>query len=208
MATRISEAPTFEFEDAHEGRVAGIDEAGRGPWAGPVVAAAVVLTPEMTPPGLHDSKTLSEKRRIELAASLKASGADIGIGVASVEEIDRLNILQATFLAMARAEAALVTPPDICLVDGSQKPTLKAPARMIVKGDMKSLSIAAASIIAKTTRDDMMYALAEDFPHYGWESNKGYGAPAHREGLDRYGVTPHHRMSFKPIRDRAAKEVA
>lgn len=191
-------APTYDIERACKGLVAGIDEAGRGPWAGPVVAAAVILDPQNIPDGLADSKTLSEKRREALARVIRDC-ATVGVGVASVEEIDALNILQATFLAMARAEAALSRKPEICLVDGSQKPKLVAMTQMVVKGDAKSVSIAAASIVAKTVRDAMMRDLAREHPFYAWERNKGYGAPAHRAGLERHGVTPHHRRSFAPI---------
>ncbi|PQA87738.1 ribonuclease HII [Hyphococcus luteus] len=192
--------PTYDLETAHAhaGPVAGIDEAGRGPWAGPVVAAAVILDPDDIPDGLADSKKLSETRREKIALSIRER-ALVSVGVASVEEIDEINILQATFLAMARAEEGLADRPATCIVDGSQKPKLKAATQMVVKGDATSLSIAAASIIAKTVRDDMMRALALDHPFYAWEKNKGYGAPAHREGLARYGVTPHHRKSFAPI---------
>ena len=193
-----TEAPTFDIEQSIPGIIAGIDEAGRGPWAGPVVAAAVILDPAGFPGGLNDSKKLSEKRREEIAVAIREM-AVVGVGVASVEEIDEINILQATFLAMARAEENLARRPDACIVDGSQKPKLHAPTHMVVKGDAKSLSIAAASIIAKTTRDQMMRDLAEEHPHYAWERNKGYGAPAHRAGLDAHGVTPHHRRSFAPI---------
>jgi ribonuclease HII len=190
--------PNFDIENAHTGIVAGIDEAGRGPWAGPVVAAAVILNPENFPEGLRDSKTIPEKRRDAIAEAIRATSL-IGVGVASVEEIDELNILQATFLAMARAEAALPTAPDVCIVDGSVKPKLKAHTQTIIKGDAKSLSIAAASIIAKTVRDQLMRELAREFPFFAWEKNNGYGAPAHRAGLERHGVTPHHRKSFAPI---------
>ncbi len=190
--------PSFEIEASLNGIVAGIDEAGRGPWAGPVVAAAVILDPDNIPEGLRDSKTIAEKRRDIIAAAIRETSI-VGVGIATVEEIDEVNILQATFLAMARAEADLSRRPDVCIVDGSQKPKLRAPTQMIVKGDAKSFSIAAASIIAKTTRDAMMRALAEDHPGYAWERNKGYGAPAHRAGLDKHGVTPHHRKSFAPI---------
>jgi len=193
-----SDAPTFDIERSLPGVIAGIDEAGRGPWAGPVVAAAVILDPEIAPAGLADSKTLTEKRREALAPLIRERAA-VGIGVASVEEIDRLNILQATFLAMARAEENLLQRPDACIVDGSQKPKLRAATHMVVKGDAKSLSIAAASIIAKTVRDQMMRDLALKHPFYAWERNKGYGAPAHRAGLNAHGVTPHHRKSFAPI---------
>ncbi|MEZ5893069.1 MAG: ribonuclease HII [Parvularculaceae bacterium] len=203
--------PTLDIERSLSGPgtsiVAGIDEAGRGPWAGPVVAAAVILNPDDIPAGLADSKTIAEKKRDLIAADIRAR-AQVGVGVASVEEIDALNILQATFLAMARAEAALPLKPHICIVDGSQKPKLRAATHMVVKGDAKSLSIAAASIIAKTVRDGMMRALAEEHPFYAWEKNKGYGAPAHREGLERHGVTPHHRKSFAPIHNMLCDEPA
>lgn len=190
--------PTFEIEATFPAPVAGIDEAGRGPWAGPVVAAAVILSPDCTPAGLRDSKTLPEKRRKELAEALWKC-ASVGVGVASVEEIDRLNIMHATLLAMARAAASLKVKPAVCIVDGNVKPKLSCPAYTVVKGDAKSLSIAAASIIAKTTRDRMMKELAREFPEYLWERNKGYGVEAHREALNRHGVTPHHRRSFAPI---------
>ncbi len=196
MATQI---PTFDIERSLGGIIAGIDEAGRGPWAGPVVAAAVILDPKNCPAGLRDSKTISEKRRDEIAKAIRATSI-VGVGMASVEEIDEINILQATFLAMARAESDLAQQPDICIVDGSMKPRLAARAETIIKGDAKSLSIAAASIIAKTVRDQIMRDLAREHPFYAWEKNKGYGAPAHREGLERHGVTPHHRQSFAPIR--------
>ena len=198
-------SPTFEIEDSIPGIIAGIDEAGRGPWAGPVVAAAVVLDRETMPEGLKDSKKLSEKKRTELAAALWETSS-IGVGVASVEEIDRLNILQATLLAMSRAAANLPLRPEACIVDGTIKPKLRAPAYTVVKGDAKSFSIAAASIIAKTTRDRMMRELAREFPHYAWEKNKGYGAPAHRAGLESHGVTPHHRRSFAPIHNMLSED--
>ncbi len=199
------QTPDFDIESAHRGIIAGIDEAGRGPWAGPVVAAAVVLDPQNIPDGLRDSKTIAEKKRDAIASAIRATSR-VGVGVASVEEIDSLNILQATFLAMARAEAALPVQPTVCLVDGSMKPKLKARVQTIIKGDAKSLSIAAASIIAKTVRDQMMRDLAREFPFFAWEKNKGYGALAHREGLERHGVTPHHRKSFAPIHNMLCVE--
>lgn len=201
--------PTFDLERRFGGLVAGVDEAGRGPLAGPVVAAAVILNPNCTPAGLRDSKALSETRRTDLAAALWKT-ARIGVGVASVEEIDRLNILRASLLAMTRATANLPAPPSVCLVDGNIKPRLACPAYTVVKGDAKSSSIAAASIVAKATRDRMMRGLAKDFPAYGWERNKGYGAPAHRAALAAHGVTPHHRRSFAPIDDivRGGRETA
>ena len=192
------ETPTFEIEDSIPGVIAGIDEAGRGPLAGPVVAAAVILDPASAPDGMRDSKTLSEKKRGEIAAAIWDC-AHVGVGLASVEEIDRLNILQATLLAMSRAAANLPTRPDACIVDGKIKPKLRTPAYTVVKGDSKSCSIAAASIIAKTTRDRMMRELAREFPEYAWDKNKGYGAKAHKDALARFGVTPHHRKSFAPI---------
>ena len=191
-------SPSFDIEQSIPGRVAGIDEAGRGPLAGPVVAAAVVLDPATAPEGLRDSKTLTEKRREALADALRETAA-VGVGIASVEEIDRLNILRASLLAMSRAAADLPYPPDAYIVDGNMKPDLPAPAHTVVKGDAKSFSIAAASIIAKVTRDRMMRALALEFPQYAWEKNKGYGAKAHRDALAAHGVTPHHRKSFAPI---------
>jgi ribonuclease HII len=163
-----------------------------------VVAAAVVLDRALAPAGVRDSKTLSEKRRRALAAELWRS-AKIGVGVASVEEIDSMNILAASLLAMARAVANLPVRPAIALVDGNIKPKLRCRAYTVVGGDGLSMSIAAASIIAKTTRDRMMTELARDFPNYAWSSNKGYAAPAHRAALQKFGVTPHHRRSFAPI---------
>ncbi|MEM8988462.1 MAG: ribonuclease HII [Pseudomonadota bacterium] len=197
-ATAYPARPTFELEDSLPGLVAGIDEAGRGPWAGPVVAAAAILNPNCTPAGIKDSKKLSDKRRKEIASALWKT-ARIGVGVATVEEIDQLNIGNATLLAMARAAANLPVRPTTAIVDGKWAPKLSVPAYTVVKGDAKSLSIAAASIIAKTARDRMMEELAERYPGYAWDRNKGYGVAAHREGLERHGVTPYHRRSFAPI---------
>ncbi|MEK7245941.1 MAG: ribonuclease HII [Pseudomonadota bacterium] len=198
--------PDFSFEDAAraEGHavVAGIDEAGRGPWAGPVVAAAVVLDRARLPAelrdGLDDSKKLSPRRRRELFAAL-ADHAHIGIGRAEVDEIDRLNILQATLLAMGRALAALPVRPDLALVDGPHAPELPCPVRCVVGGDACSLSIAAASIVAKVSRDREMAGLARAHPDYGWERNAGYGTAEHRAALVRLGPTPLHRRSFRPV---------
>ena len=169
--------------------------------AGPVVAAAVILNPNCTPSGLRDSKALTEKRRRDLAMALWKT-ARIGVGLSNVEEIDKLNILRASLLAMTRAVANLPAAPSICIVDGNMKPKLACPAYTVVKGDAKSLSIAAASIIAKVTRDRMMKELARDYPAYAWERNKGYGAPAHKAAIESHGVTPHHRRSFAPIHNR------
>lgn len=200
--------PSFRYEDAlaKEGflRIAGIDEAGRGPWAGPVVAAAVVLdasdTPDHVLDALNDSKKLSKPRREHLYPLIMET-AQVGVGEASAEEIDEINILQATFLAMRRAVADLPQSPNACLVDGNLDPNLNLPTRTLVKGDSLSLSIAAASIIAKVTRDRIMADLSQLFPQYGWEKNAGYGVPAHREALSLVGPSPHHRKSFAPIRE-------
>ncbi len=180
-------------------RIAGVDEVGRGPLAGPVMACAVVLDLAHIPEGLNDSKKLTAKRRDALAKAIMAS-AEVSLGAATVEEIDQLNILRASHLAMERAVAGLSTPPDHCLIDGNLIPKgLTAPAEAIVKGDGKSLSIAAASIVAKTERDALMLALAQHYPGYGWESNAGYPSKSHRLALQNLGVTPHHRRSFKPV---------
>lgn len=194
----MAEIPTYDIESGFDGPLAGVDEAGRGPWAGPVVAAAVILDQAAAPGGLRDSKTLTENRRRALAAALWRS-ARIGVGVASVDEIDSLNILRASLLAMSRAVANLPVAPATALIDGHISPKLPCKSFAIIRGDAKSMSIAAASIIAKTTRDRMMLELSRDYPDYGWQSNKGYAAPAHREALNRFGVTPHHRRSFSPI---------
>ncbi|MEO1490606.1 MAG: ribonuclease HII [Pseudomonadota bacterium] len=191
--------PDFTFEDQYPAPVAGVDEAGRGPWAGPVVAAAVILNPANVPPGLNDSKQVTAKRR-QVAFDLILESAEVGIGVGSVEEIDRLNIARANDLAMQRAVEALPRSPAFLLIDGRAVPrNLMHPARAIVKGDSLSLSIAAASIIAKVTRDRIMAELALEHPGYGWERNAGYGTPEHQKALSELGVTPHHRRSFRPI---------
>lgn len=180
------------------GPVAGVDEVGRGPWAGPVVAAAVILGAE-APGGLADSKRLAAPRREALAAEIGAS-ALVGLGVATVEEIDRMNILRAAELAMTRAVAALAAPPAACLVDGNRVPAaLACPAEAVVGGDASCAAIAAASIVAKVARDAMMADLARAHPGYGWERNMGYGTAEHRAALARLGLTPHHRRSFRPI---------
>ena len=193
--------PTFEFEEGCAAPVAGIDEAGRGPWAGPVVAAAVVLTPQAIPDGLNDSKKLTRARRETLMQALQGHAA-VGVGIAEVEEIDRLNILAASLLAMQRAVAALPVKPAHALVDGNRAPSLSCPVTTLVQGDARCLSIAAASIVAKVTRDRIMAELAAQHPGYGWDRNAGYGTAEHRDGLDRLGVTPHHRRSFRPIAER------
>ena len=196
--------------------VIGIDEAGRGPWAGPVVAAAVWLDPGRCPrvlvERLDDSKRLSAARRAELHATLldcAARGiAALGIGSAPVAEIDAVNILEASLRAMARAAADLERNsgrlPGAALVDGNQAPALACPARTVVRGDGLSLSIAAASVVAKVTRDRRMEALARAHPGYGWERNRGYGTAEHRRALARLGVSAQHRRSFRPVRDAMA----
>ncbi len=199
--------PDFSFEDAARARgfirIAGVDEAGRGPWAGPVVAGAAILDRDDMPPallsGLDDSKKLSAKRREELF-SLLGEGAETSVGIATVEEIDALNILQASLLAMRRAVDGLPAPPDYALIDGNKWPDLSIEGETVVKGDSRSVSIAAASIVAKVTRDRIMAELDQAHPGYGWASNAGYGTAEHQAGLARLGVTLHHRKSFAPIR--------
>ena len=197
--------PSFEFETRISGIVAGIDEVGRGPLAGPVVAAAAIIDRARAPASLlkliDDSKKLSEARRETAYEAMIASGCvGYAIAEASVTEIDRINILQATFLAMRRALAALAERPDRVLVDGNKvPPDLGCAGECIVGGDSVSYSIAAASILAKVTRDRQMARLAEQFPGYGWESNRGYGSAAHLRALEQLGPTPHHRMSFAPL---------
>jgi ribonuclease HII len=194
--------PTFELEAAElqlgHGPIAGVDEAGRGPWAGPVVAAAVILDPANIPPGLDDSKAMDGDARAGAYERILAS-AQVGIGQADVARIDRDNILQATHHAMREALLALAVSPGLALIDGNRLPTIAIPARAIVKGDAKCLSIAAASIVAKVTRDRIMVGLARDYPGYGFERHKGYGVPEHKAALDRLGPCPHHRRSFKPV---------
>ena len=198
------EQPDLSLERAAGGRVAGIDEAGRGPWAGPVVAAAVVFDADGPPPRLSamitDSKLLKAGQRAALQPAILAC-ADATVGIASVAEIDGMNILQATLLAMHRAVARLAEVPDLALVDGNRAPRLPCPVRTVVGGDRKSLSIAAASIVAKVTRDRLMARLAADYPGYGWERNAGYGTAEHQIALARLGPCEHHRRSFRPIRE-------
>ena len=174
----------------------GIDEAGRGPLAGPVCAAAVILPPDCDIPGLNDSKKLSEKKREALFPVIQEKALAFGIGWATAEEIDRVNILQATFLAMARAVEALPAPADYALVDGNRMPPLPIPGETIVKGDATSASIAAASILAKVSRDRLLRRLDEEHPEYGFAKHKGYGTKAHYEAIRKYGLLPEHRRSF------------
>jgi len=181
------------------GLVAGVDEVGRGPLAGPVTAAAVVLDPARIPAGLNDSKVLSAAARERLAAEIHAV-AEVSVAHASVEEIDRLNILRAAHLAMVRAVAGLPHRPDHVLIDGNMIPEgLGCAASALVKGDGRSVSVAAASIVAKVVRDRIMVDLAQQHPGYGWEHNAGYPTKAHREALKSLGLTPHHRRSFRTV---------
>lgn len=193
---------TFELEavelQLHGGPIAGVDEAGRGPLAGPVVAAAVILDPAEIPEGIADSKTLEADERQRLSQAIKAS-ARWGIGIADVTRIDSDNILNATLWAMAQAVAGLGVRPKLALIDGNKAPRLPCRTRAIVKGDGKCLSIAAASIIAKVARDELMTELGKTFPGYGFERHKGYGTAEHQEAIQRLGVTPHHRRSFRPV---------
>ena len=190
------------MEHSYGGTVVGIDEAGRGPWAGPVVAAAVILDAQNIPSGVHDSKQLSRAQR-EILFDQLIFWSHAAVGIASVEEIDALNILGATKLAMQRAYARLHVKADVALVDGNQPPLLPCNTVALVKGDGSSLSIAAASIVAKVTRDRIMEELARQHPGYGWERNAGYGTRQHQLAMQRLGVTPHHRRSFAPVRHLA-----
>ena len=206
----MTDAPDFSFETramaAGAGRVAGVDEVGRGPLCGPVIAAAVRLDPGRIPEGLNDSKKLCVARREALYDLLMAT-ADVAIGAASVEEIDAINILQASHLAMIRAVAGLSAPPDHLLIDGNRLPRdLTIPAEAIVKGDARSVSIAAASVVAKVWRDRIMVDLAQQHPGYGWERNAGYPTKDHLAALRNLGPTPHHRRSFRPVHNILCQE--
>tara|TARA_Y100000739_G_scaffold140507_1_gene121134 strand:+ start:957 stop:1586 length:630 start_codon:yes stop_codon:yes gene_type:complete len=199
----IQSKPDFDLElkliDRGINRVAGVDEVGRGPLAGPVVAAAVILNPNNIPKGLSDSKKLSKKRREELFLSI-VEVATYSVGAASVKEIDELNILYATHLAMIRAIKGLSKKPGHILIDGNMVPKdLNIPASHVIRGDNKSVSIAAASIVAKVSRDKMMVDLGQHFRGYAWEKNAGYPTKAHISAIKTLGVTPHHRVSFRPI---------
>ena len=196
----MSEFNMWEIEDSHFNNgiqiICGVDEAGRGPLAGPVCAAAVILPPHAQIPGLNDSKKLSDKRRRELFPLIKEAAVAYGIGIATHEEIDEINILQATYLAMERAIQALSVKPELALIDGNRARDFGIPVETVIKGDSLSASIAAASILAKVTRDDMMLELADTYPQYGFEIHKGYGTKAHYAALDEHGISPIHRMSF------------
>ena len=187
-------------------RVAGVDEAGRGPLAGPVMAAAVILDPRRPIAGLADSKTLSPRRREALAERIRAEAVAWAVASATVEEIDRLNILWATLLAMRHAVQALMPAPQRVLVDGDRCPALACPARAVIKGDQKIPAISAASILAKVERDRLMLALDARYPGYGFAEHKGYPTAAHVEALRRLGATPVHRRSFAPVRECLSAE--
>jgi ribonuclease HII len=199
----VAKGPDFTLERAAMARglarVAGVDEVGRGPLAGPVTAAAVILDPDRIPAGLNDSKVLTAGVRARLAAEIRAV-AVVSVAHASVEEIDALNILRASHLAMARAVAGLGEVPGLVLVDGNMVPAgLPCAGLAVVKGDARCLSIAAASIIAKDVRDAIMVDLAQQHPGYGWERNAGYPTKSHKAAMIEHGVTPHHRRSFAPV---------
>ena len=190
----------WEIENAHFDNgvqiICGVDEAGRGPLAGPVCAAAVILPARLVIPGLDDSKKLSDKHRRELMPIIQESALAYGIAFASHAEIDQINILQATFLAMERALAQLKIKPDLALIDGNRQKDFGINVETVVKGDSRSANIAAASVLAKVTRDNFMEEMAKQYPGYGFEIHKGYGTKAHYEALRNLGPSPIHRMSF------------
>ena len=196
----MSEINLWEIEDSLYAQgitaICGVDEAGRGPLAGPVCAAAVILPPHLELPGLNDSKKLTDKRRRELFPVIKEQAIAYGIGFASEAEIDRINILQATFLAMQRAIDQLGGQAGFALIDGNRQKDFGLPVMTVVKGDSRSANIAAASVLAKVSRDDLMLQMAEKYPQYGFEVHKGYGTKAHYEALRSHGPSPIHRMSF------------
>ncbi|MBE6917349.1 MAG: ribonuclease HII [Ruminococcaceae bacterium] len=196
----MSETNLWEIEDTLTekgvGVICGVDEAGRGPLAGPVYAAAVILPPHIEIPGLNDSKKLTDKRRRELMPLIMEQAIAYGIGSATEQEIDEINILQATFLAMERALAQLKGKADFALIDGNREKDFGLPVMTVVKGDSRSANIAAASILAKVSRDDYMDELAKQYPEYGFEVHKGYGTKAHYEALRTHGHCPAHRLSF------------
>ena len=196
----MSEINLWAIEDAckEEGYrlICGVDEAGRGPLAGPVCAAAVILPEHLEIPGLNDSKKLSDKRRRELFPIIQESALTYGIGFASPEEIDEINILQATFLAMRRAISQLHVTPDLALIDGNRETDFGVPCRTVIKGDSLSANIAAASVLAKVSRDDLMLKAAEEYPGYGFEIHKGYGTKAHYAALEEKGPCAIHRRTF------------
>ena len=190
--------PSYKFDEAYESPIIGVDEVGRGPLAGPVISAAIILNKEIIPEGINDSKKLSKKKRIIINEQLILHH-NYAIGVATVEEIDKINILQASLLSMKRAILGLKIVPKSILVDGNKLPDLEYKMYPIIKGDSKSASIAAASIIAKVYRDKLMEDLSIQYPGYYWEKNSGYGTKQHLLALNNLGVTPIHRKTFAPI---------
>ena len=196
----MSNVNMWEIEDGFYAQgysvICGVDEAGRGPLAGPVCAAAVILPPHLEIPGLTDSKKLTDKKRRELYPVIKEQAIAWGIGFASEQEIDEINILQATFLAMQRAIDQLEGKADLALIDGNREKDFGLPVKTVVKGDSLSANIAAASVLAKVTRDDIMVEMAEKYPEYGFEIHKGYGTKAHYAALTEHGPSPIHRMTF------------
>jgi len=188
------------FTESRVGVICGVDEAGRGPLFGDVVAAAVILNPSAPIEGLGDSKKLTEKVREKLYDQIYARAISVGVGRASVEEIDQLNILQASMMAMQRAVESLSRQPDLALIDGNRCPVLTCASEAIIKGDAKEISIGAASIIAKVTRDREMLEWHTLYPHYGLDKHKGYPTSAHLKALEQHGVSPQHRRSFAPVR--------
>ena len=196
----MSQENIWEFEAKYYAQglqfICGVDEAGRGPLAGPVCAAAVILPPHIEIPGLNDSKKLTDKRRRELMPIIKEQAIAYGIAFADEKEIDDINILQATFLAMERAVSALSVKPEILLIDGNREKDFKIPVETIVKGDSRSASIAAASVLAKVTRDDYLLQMAQQYPEYGFDVHKGYGTKAHYAAIEKHGPCPIHRMTF------------
>ena len=196
----MSNVNMWEIEDSNYSEdvkiICGVDEAGRGPLAGPVCAAAVILPRHLELPGLTDSKKLTDKKRRELFPQIKEQAVAYGIGFASEKEIDEINILQATFLAMQRALDQLSVKPDLALIDGNREKDFGLPVKTVVKGDSLSANIAAASILAKVTRDDLMLEMAKEYPEYGFEVHKGYGTKAHYAALTEHGPSPIHRMTF------------
>lgn len=198
-------APNFAIEKTCSGIVCGIDEVGRGPLAGPVVACAVVINRDLAPTDIleqiNDSKKISAKKREYLFHKIHEF-SEVAIAECSVEEIDEINILQASLKAMSKAYAKLKSKPVLALIDGNKSPEIKCETKTIIKGDSISLSIAAASIVAKEYRDNLMREFANDYPQYGWESNSGYGTKAHLKAIEEHGITPHHRRSFAPIKQQ------
>ena len=196
----MSDVNLWEIEDEFYAKgvsvICGVDEAGRGPLAGPVCAAAVILPPHLEIPGLNDSKKLTDKRRRELMPVIKEQALAYGIAFATEQEIDELNILQATFLAMERAIRQLNINPDLALIDGNREKDFGLPVQTVIKGDSRSANIAAASVLAKVTRDDLMLEMAEKYPQYEFEVHKGYGTRKHYDALREFGPSPIYRMSF------------